>query len=85
MKDLSANSVLAGVAMVILGALGLSMLVEPIPAVNSTILGMIVGALAGALTVGGISKGADKLHAMVDSPDGTKITAITTNPGDPAP
>lgn len=57
----SSQSALAGIALVILGVLGGCLVFQVVPAQNATLLGMIVGALAGALTVSGSQKIADKL------------------------
>ena len=72
----SAQSALAGIALVILGVLGGCMVFTTIPAQNSTLLGMIVGALAGALTVSGGQKIADHLTSST----GANAT-IETTPG----
>jgi len=50
------SQVLAGAALLILGALGAGMLVVPIPAANATAMTFILGALAGAITVSGGGK-----------------------------
>lgn len=60
MTAASSQAFLAGIALMILGILGGCLAILPVPTVNSTLLGMIVGALAGALTVGGTSKTTDK-------------------------
>ena len=57
----SMQEVLAGLALLILGCLGGAMMVLPIPSSNATSLTFILGALAGALTVTGGNKIADKL------------------------
>ena len=73
----SAQTALAGIALVILGVLGGCMVFTTIPAQNSTLLGMIVGALAGALTVGGGQKIAEHLtsstgpNATIENGQGT--------------
>jgi hypothetical protein len=57
------QELLAGLALVILGALAGAMMVMPIPSVNATSLTFILGALSGALTVTGGAKVADKITA----------------------
>jgi hypothetical protein len=57
----TAQTLLAAGALIIMGALAGGMLFIPIPAVNATSMTFILGALAGALTVSGSSKIADKL------------------------
>lgn len=47
----SSASVLAGLALLILGGVGAAMLVLPIPAPNAQSVTFILGALAGALTM----------------------------------
>ncbi len=57
----SAQDYLAGGALVIMGGLAAAMLVFPIPTANATSFTFVLGALAGALTVSGGQKVADKL------------------------
>lgn len=52
----NAQAILAGGALLIMGALGCIMAFVPIPAVNATSLTFILGALAGALTVSATPK-----------------------------
>ena len=66
----SAQAFLAGAALLIMGALGGVMLFQPIPQANATAMTFILGALAGALTVGGGNKIADKLTTST-GPDAT--------------
>lgn len=73
----SMQEVLAGLALLILGCLGGAMMVLPIPSSNATSLTFILGALAGALTVTGGNKIADKLTTS-SGPD------ATINPEGPA-
>jgi outer membrane lipoprotein SlyB len=56
-----AQTVLAAAAMAILGVLAGLMMFFSVPAPNATSLTFILGAIAGALSVGGGSKIADKL------------------------
>ncbi|MHB8529728.1 MAG: hypothetical protein ACYC8V_09495 [Caulobacteraceae bacterium] len=60
MSPPSSQATLAALALVILGALGGVMTFTSVPAANQTLLATIVGALAGALTVAGGGKLADK-------------------------
>jgi hypothetical protein len=69
----SAQTVLAAAALLILGILGALLVFHSVPPANATLLATIVGALAGALTVAGGSKLADKLaapgsHVTADAP-----------------
>lgn len=57
----SSQAFLAGAALLIMGVLGGVMMFVPIPSGNATSVTFILGALAGALTVSGGSKIADKL------------------------
>ncbi len=57
----SGQTVLAAVALVLLGALALVMVFWPVPNSNHDYMLILLGALAGALTVQGGSKIADKL------------------------
>ena len=57
----SSQAFLAGAALLIMGALGGAMMLVPIPAANATSLTFVLGALAGAITVGPASKAADKI------------------------
>jgi len=61
MNPPNSQTCLAIASLIILGALGGVMAFVPVPAANTTLLATIVGALAGALTVAGGSKLADKL------------------------
>ena len=70
MNGPSSQTALAGVALIVLGGLGAGLEFMPIPASNSTLLAAIIGALAGALTVAGGSKIADKLTTS-NGPDAT--------------
>ncbi|HEY2178083.1 MAG TPA: hypothetical protein VGH15_05825 [Caulobacteraceae bacterium] len=56
MNTPTAQTVLSGAAMVILGLLAGAMMFVPIPAVNAGPLNFILGALAGAVTVTGAAK-----------------------------
>lgn len=57
----SSQAVLAGMAMVILGTLSCIMAWHEVPQANHDYLVFILGALSGALTVGGASKIADRI------------------------
>jgi hypothetical protein len=57
----SSQSALAGLALIMLSALGAALIFHAVPQVNQTMLATIVGALAGALTVGGGQKLADRI------------------------
>jgi outer membrane lipoprotein SlyB len=63
----TAQTVLAMLALAILGILGGIMAFVPVPASNATLLATIVGALAGALTVAGGQKLADKITSSTGS------------------
>lgn len=56
----NAQTVLAAAALLIMGVLAGLMMFFPIPQANGTPMTFILGAIAGAITVGGGSKLADK-------------------------
>ena len=64
---------LAGVALVILGGLGLMLMFVSIPQVNSTSFTFILGALSGAITAGGGQKLAAALNTGANPT--TNVTA----------
>jgi len=66
----SAQAFLAGAALFIMGALALIMAFHPVPQINHDYLIFILGGLAGALTVGGGAKLADKITTS-NGPDAT--------------
>lgn len=51
-----AQTILASIAMIILGTLAVMMVWHAVPAANHDFLVFILGALSGALTVGGASR-----------------------------
>ncbi len=59
----SSQAFLAAAALLIMGILGGIMMFYPIPPVNATSVTFILGALAGALTVGPAGKVADRIAA----------------------
>ena len=67
----STTELLAGMALLILGALAGAMMLLPIPPANATSLTFILGALAGALTVSGGQKAAS---AITQTPTTTTVT-----------
>lgn len=77
----SSQAFLAGAALLIMGVLGGIMMYEPIPAVNATSVTFILGALAGALTVGPGVKLADKLTQSSGPNAVVQPDAPPTTPG----
>lgn len=67
------QSVLAGIAMLILGGLSFLMVFFAVPAANHDFLVFILGALSGALTVGGAAK-------IASSGPNTTINAPPSDP-----
>ena len=63
MRGFGAGEIVSLAALLILGGLGAGALFQPIPAANATSFATIVGALAGALTVAGGQKVAERLSA----------------------
>lgn len=57
-----AQTVLAGIAMMILGVMGIIMEFFRVPEGNNDHITYVLGALSGALTVGGVSKVAQAVH-----------------------
>ncbi len=58
---MNAQTLLAGLAMIFVGAMGLLMIWHSVPPANHDFLVFILGALSGALTVGGANKIADRV------------------------
>jgi xanthosine utilization system XapX-like protein len=76
----NSQTILAAGALLILGALAGAMMLLPIPAPNATSLTFILGALAGALTVSGGSKIADKLTQSSGPGATIQPDAVDTHP-----
>lgn len=68
MSKITAQELLAGFALLILGGLAGGMLFVPIPAANATSLTFVLGALSGALTVSGGQKIAAALTSTGPTP-----------------
>ena len=64
------QTLLAGGALLILGALGGALVAHAVPADNREILSMIVGAIGGALTMTGVQKAASRSSADAGAPAG---------------
>lgn len=56
------QTVLAGIALVILGGIGCALVFQAVPSGNQQLLTFILGGLAGAITVGGANKVADTIR-----------------------
>jgi outer membrane lipoprotein SlyB len=59
--DIPWNTVLAGVALVIMGLLSGALVFHAVPQGNQQLVTFALGAISGALTVSGASKAADKI------------------------
>jgi len=64
MSDISAEAVLAFVALVLIGVLGMMLVFHTVPQENQQLVTFVLGALSGALTVGGAKKVADKVSTQ---------------------
>jgi outer membrane lipoprotein SlyB len=80
----SSQTALAGLALIMLSVLGGLLVFHAVPTTNQTMLATIVGALAGALTVAGGQKLADKLSTTTTG-DNAVITPNPTPPKEPTP
>lgn len=61
------QAILSVIALIILGWLGSALIFHEVPPNNREILSMIVGAIGGALTFAGVSKGAAAVAAHLDA------------------
>ena len=61
-----AQTVLAAMALVIIGALAVCLVFHPVPQPNQQLVTFALGALSGALTVGGVAKAADRIGTTLD-------------------
>lgn len=61
MPKFTAQEILAGMALVIMGLLSGALIFYTVPQSNKELITFALGAIAGALTVGGAQKVADKL------------------------
>jgi hypothetical protein len=61
MKDFSAQTALAGVALLLMGAIAGALIFHAVPQDNQQLITFALGAISGALTVGGATKVADKM------------------------
>lgn len=57
----SAESILAGIAIVLIGCMGFALIFHAVPPANQQLVTFVLGALSGALTVGAGKKVADKV------------------------
>ncbi len=73
-----AQAVLAGIALCILGVLGVLLVLTALPQATAVILGTIVGAIGGALTMGAQGKLADK--TTISTGANPVIQADASNP-----
>ena len=64
MSDISAEAVLAFVALVLIGVLVIVLVFHAVPQENQQLVTFVLGALSGALTVGGAKKVADKVSTQ---------------------
>jgi len=61
MKDVNAQTVLAGIALILMGILAGALIFYPVPQDNQQLVTFALGAISGALTVGGSAKVAERL------------------------
>lgn len=62
------QDVLAGLALLLMGALSGALVFKAVPPDNMQLVTFALGAISGALTVGGVNKAAAALHAPQPAP-----------------
>ena len=72
--DLSGQTILAFLAMLILGVLSMCLIWHAVPQQNQQLVTFITGAISGAITVGGGKVVADNLTSNANT------TTVTSNP-----
>jgi outer membrane lipoprotein SlyB len=81
MPSVTAQEILAGVALVIMGAISGALIIHAVPQGNMQLITFALGAISGALTVSGGSKIADKLTTSTGP--GATIQADAPPPATP--
>ena len=61
MKDMNAQTALAGIALILMGIIAGALIFHTVPQANQQLVTFALGAISGALTVGGSGKVAEKL------------------------
>jgi hypothetical protein len=81
--NINAQEILAGGALLIMGAISGALIIHAVPQGNMQLITFALGAISGALTVGGSSKLADKLTTSTGAGAMIQADAPTVPPPPP--